>query len=244
MKIYNTTSEAYLGIMADVMDNPEYICAPRGQKIKEILTYSVRILKPDPSPIITKDPARNIVIRSYTQKELTWYLNGSNKVEDAVKISKFWGKIVNPDDKTINSNYGHLLFKDESEGHPQWSNEYVSPYEWAKNSLLQDKDSRQAIMRINKPCHSFANNRDFVCTMYLNFHIRDDQLHCAAKMRSSDIFTGIVYDWPFFIYVQSKLLLQLKRQYKDLKLGYFTFSTDSLHIYERNFDAINKMLGR
>lgn len=244
MNIYETTSEAYLGLMSDVMDNPEFICAPRGQDIKEILNYSVRIKNPQINPLITKDLKRNLIIENYTDKELKWYLSASVDVDDAVKISKFWGKLVNPDGKTINSNYGYLLFKDRSEGHPEFSANNITPYEWGKQSLLRDKDSRQAIMRVNKSKHCFETNKDFVCTMYLNFHIRDNKLNCTTRMRSSDLYVGIVYDWPFFIYVQHKLLQELRSKYNDLELGYFTFSTDSLHIYERNFGVINKMLGR
>ena len=43
MKEYSNIHEAYLGTLADVYDNPEYVCAPRGQQIREKLDYSFKI---------------------------------------------------------------------------------------------------------------------------------------------------------------------------------------------------------
>jgi thymidylate synthase len=243
MNRFKTTSEAYLALINDVMFNCQYESSPRGQKIKEILHYSVEITNPTSETLKTLNKERNAKIAAYTDKELKWYLSGSLNVDDAKEISSVWEKLVNPDKTTINSNYGHLLLKDESEGHPIFSENKITPYEWAKNSLLKDKDSRQAIMRVNKPKHCFYRNEDFVCTMYLNFHIRNNKLHCLAKMRSSDLMFGIVYDWPFFIYIQETLLEDLKSKYPEINIGSFVFQTDSLHIYQRNFKTMLDMIG-
>ena len=64
----------------------------------------------------------------------------------------------------------------------------------------------------------------------------------SVRMRSSDLHFGVVYDWPFFMKLQEMMCEELKTQYPDLKLGFFTFSTDSLHIYERSFKEVEQML--
>jgi thymidylate synthase len=233
---YGNVDDAYLGALKQVRDEPDYECAPRGQSVKEIQYYQTTVLYPESRAIVTADKERNKVIESYTEKEMEWYLSGDRSVESAMKISKFWGKLANPDG-TINSNYGHLLFKDTSEGNGG------TPYEWALNALKKDKDTRQAVMRFNKPKHCYDGNKDFVCTMYANAHIRLDKLNFVVRMRSSDLHFGVVFDWPFFIRVQEMLIADLKDPYPELTIGSFTFSTDSLHIYERSFDVVNKMIG-
>lgn len=243
MFTYDNVHEFYLKALFQVYYNYDYKCAPRDQQIKEKLNFMAEITHPTSEAIVTKDPDRNKIIVDYTQREKDWYLSGSRDVEDAMEISKFWGKIANPDG-TINSNYGDLIFHDESEGDTTFSPKMRVPWEFAKNALLTDKDTRQAIVRFNKPRHSYVGNKDFVCTMYGNFHIRNDKLIFSVRMRSSDMFFGIVYDIPFFILLQEKMLAELKCTYPTLTIGHFNFMTDSLHIYERNFTAIKKMIGK
>lgn len=232
---YNDASQAYLHELRNVMDNYEYKSAPRGQETRELLHAQFSIKNPTSKSIITKDEERNKVIASYLEKEFKWYMLCNRKADSAP--SKFWLKIADKDGN-INSNYGHLVFEDKSEGGG------ITPWSWAKESLLKDNDTRQAILRFNKPKHCVEGNKDFVCTMYANFHIRDNRLHMVTRMRSADLFTGPVYDIPFFIKLQEMMLNELQTEGLELEMGEFTFSADSLHIYERNFEAVHKMLGR
>ena len=117
MRVYDTTSEAYLGTLKDVFINYDYIAAPRDQKVREKYDYQFKVLYPTADPIVTLDLLRNSVIADYTRKEMALYLSGSNKVADFAKASKFWEKLANPD-KTINSAYGHLIWHNKSAGNP------------------------------------------------------------------------------------------------------------------------------
>ena len=117
MKIYNNIHEAYLGTLADVLNNYEYSPSPRGQKTREMMDYSFKIKNPTTETIITNDIERNKVIKSYTEKEIELYNSGTNLVEDFSKASKFWLKLANPDG-TVNSAYGHLIWKKKSHGNP------------------------------------------------------------------------------------------------------------------------------
>lgn len=165
---YNDTSQAYLHELRNVLESYEYKSAPRGQETRELLHSQFSIKNPTSESIITKDEERNKVIASYLEKEFKWYMSCNRKADSAP--SKFWLKIADKDGN-INSNYGHLVFEDKSEG------DGITPWSWAKESLLKDNDTRQAILRFNKPKHCVKGNKDFVCTMYANFHIRDNRLH-------------------------------------------------------------------
>ena len=62
-------------------------------------------------------------------------------------------------------------------------------------------------------------------------------------MRSNDLMLGLVYDLSWFISFMYRMQDELKAIYPDLEIGYYTHHVHSLHIYEKNEQAIIKMLG-
>lgn len=255
MKTYETLHEAYLGSLADVYDNPDHIAEPRGQRTREKLDYQFRVLKPTTEPVVTKDEERNKVIVDYTAKEVALYDSCSNQVDDFAKASKFWTKLANPDG-TVNSAYGYLIWKNKSHGHPHfegtskglndfWNAQFKrTPWEWAKTSLLADKDTRQAILRFSLPQHQWVGNKDQTCTLHGIFLIRENKLNLTITMRSNDLTLGLVYDLPWFISLMYRMCEELKGTYPELEIGTYTHQVHSLHIYDRDQEKILKMLGR
>lgn len=263
--IYNDIHEAYLGTLADVYDNPQFKCAPRGQACREVLDYKFVVTNPVAEPLVTKDEQRNEVIKSYTEKECELYDSGTNSAEDFGKASKFWLKLANPDG-TVNSAYGHLIKHKKSHGNPFYeyaeamegmSSEAVSaflsqqaqegmrtPWEWCVDALRADKDTRQAVLRFSLPEHFYKGNKDMTCTLEGNFHIREDKLYFSVHMRSNDLMLGLVYDLPWFISLMDDMIGELKDLYPDLTKGSYTHKVDSMHIYERDEEKVFKMLGR
>lgn len=76
-------------------------------------------------------------------------------------------------------------------------------------------------------------SNDNPCTMYLKARIdEDNKLHLTTVMRSSDIYYGLPYDVPFFVFVQKCLIRQLAVLYPTLTLGSYTHMANSLHFYE------------
>ncbi len=259
MKTYDDIHKAYIGTIEDVLDNPDYTCAPRGQKIIEKVDYSFKITNPTCEPIVTMDQERNVVIAEYTAKETALYDSCSNLVQDFAKASKFWEKIANPDG-TINSAYGYLIWNKKSQGNLFYetgmmpymlpvidvahSECYRTPWEWAKLSLLKDKDTRQAVMAFALPEHRWAGNKDQVCTLHGNWLIRDDRLNLSIVMRANDLSKGLVYDLSWFVSLMDRMLEELKPTYSDLTKGSYTHTAHSIHIYEKDLPQIKKMIGR
>ena len=241
MKIYNDINEAYLKVLKDVYNNPDYRAAPRGLPIREKIDYSFAILYPTSEPIKTADAERNKVIDDYTRKEVELYNSGTNKVADFAKASKFWEKLANPDG-TINSAYGFLIWKYYS-CTSNFNNRAMTPWEWAKESLLADKDTRQAVMHFALAEHKWLGNKDQVCTMHSNWLIRDNKLNLTVTMRSQDMVKGAAYDWPWFISLMDKMLEELKPAYPTLEKGKYTHICHSIHCYEKDADIILKMIG-
>jgi len=246
--------DAYISALRNVWYNYEYRCSPRGLPIREITDYTFRVTIPICEPIETADEERNKVIERYTKQEVDLYNACTNRVEDFAKASKFWNKLVNPDECTINSAYGYLIWKNRSVGNPKWesgirrpcqenSHCQRTPWDWCVESLRRDKDTRQAILRFSLPEHQWFGNKDQVCTMHGNFLIRDDCLNLIIIMRSNDLMKGLVYDLPWFVSLIDRMVDDLKDTYPNLRKGTYTHMSHSMHIYEKDEAAILKMIG-
>lgn len=253
MRTYKTIHEAYLAALRDVWYEPEYRSAPRGLPVREILNYTFTVLYPVAESIVTKDVQRNNTILEYTLKENELYNSCSNRAEDFIKASKFWDKIKNPDN-TINSAYGYLIWGNPSHGDARFEHEVEpkynldidykrTPWRWCRESLIQDKDTRQAILRFSLPEHQWMGNKDQTCTIYGIFMIREDRLYLSMFMRSNDLMKGLVYDLSWFISLMDRMVEELKPTYPTLKKGTYTHTSNSMHIYEKDGPAILKMLG-
>lgn len=227
-----TFAKAYKNLLFEVYSNYDYETAPRGMNIREIMNCAVEIQNPYSN--LFKNEVRDLPMK-YLKKELALYLSGRYDVEGFGEASKFWKKIAN-DDGTINSAYGNLIFKmdDTPNKFTQWR--------WALYSLIQDKDTRQAVMHFNRTCHQYLGVKDFPCTLEMIFHIRNNKLNATTVMRSNDVIKGTTFDIPFFMLVQQMMLNSLKKVYPDLEMGTYTHLAHSMHLYESDFELVGKML--
>lgn len=200
------------------------ITQPRDMKVKEL---TVQTLEFDPA-----FPFANFNKRKFNWKyfagELAWYLRKDRDVDYIDNFSSMWSTLTNPGTNEINSNYGSLLFNDQ--------------LQWVLDSLKADKNTRQAIAFLNQPKFQFKGNKDFVCTMYLNFFIRDNKLNMKVQMRSNDIFYGLTFDAPFFAFVHQHMRLWLLETYPDLELGTYFHCADNIHFYERHFELAENII--
>lgn len=225
-------SEAYKKVLDKLINDPEYVVCPRGQKVNEVPNCALVISDPTSNAYINE---RRSSQKEYIQSEFEWYFSGSNTIEEISKHAKMWKSLLNPDGKTVNSAYGYLLFNDKNE-------HGITEYQWAIESLKRDKDSRQAIMHFNKPRHLFFENKDQVCTLEGTFQIRENKLNFTIVMRSNDAILGLPTDVAFFTVLQQQALRHLQKYYPELELGTYTHVVHSLHVYERNFECVKEML--
>jgi len=224
-------SEVYENSLRDLYYNPEFESSPRGLAIKE--NNGVVLEIKDPLSSIYYNKRRGSSLK-YISAELLWYFLGRRDVSFIDKFASFWKTIQNSDG-TVNSSYGYLLFKKLNDfGYTQ--------YEWALNSLIKDPESRQAIMHFNLPEHQYDRNKDFVCTMYGIWNIRNNKLNFTIHMRSNDAILGTPTDIAFFTVLQQQMLNHLKKKYPNLTIGKYTHIIDSYHIYYKNFKLVKEML--
>jgi thymidylate synthase len=216
-------SNQFTGIINRINDTGSE-SQPRNLKVRELIygQFDVDSTLPFAS---FKDRAFNW---KYFAGEVAWYLKKDCDIDYINKFSNFWKGITNPNSNNINSNYGSLLFG--------------SQLKWCLDSLKSDDNTRQAIAFLNQPKFQFEGNKDFVCTMYLNFFIRDNKLNMKVQMRSNDIFYGLTFDAPFFAVVHQHMLLWLKESKPTLELGTYTHFADNIHYYERHFELSEQIL--
>lgn len=233
MKVYSGESFAsvYRESLNDLFHNPNYESSPRGLEIKENLGVALEITNPISSLYSNQ---RRGSQNKYIAGEFLWYFLGRKDVEYIKKYSSFWERIQN-EDGTVNSSYGYLLFKNRNQFD-------FTQYEWAMNSLIADSDSRQAIMHFNLPDHQYSGNKDFVCTMYGIWQIRDNKLNFTIHMRSNDAILGTPTDIAFFTMLQQQAALHLRSKYPNLQVGKYTHIVDSYHIYGTNYQLVEEML--
>ena len=219
-------NDIYKQICYALIHNPDYILSPRSLKTNELINVTLHINSPVQRILTLK--SRHISLY-YLAGELCFYLSGSRSLAFISHYSKFWNKISD-NGRTVNSCYGYKIFKKKT-------NKF-SQFECARQKLLRDKDTRKAIIMLHTDENNVLYSKDNICTIYLQFFIRDDFLILITHMRSNDIFFGLTYDIPFFTILQEIMLVHLRRKYPYLKLGTYIHNAGSMHFYEKDRNVI------
>lgn len=209
--------------------------SPRGQKINFIQNCNFTILR----PITVSGTESRPYNWDYAINEIKLYLSGDCSVESFSKISKFWSKLSNPDNSTINSNYGYRILHKQINA--SFETDCKTQWDFCKKQLINDRDTRQALMFVSGQDVQFNNNKDFICTLSYMFDISDNKLNLTVSRRSQDLFYGFPYDYVWEVYLMNRMLSEIKEKYPELELGSYTLLCNNLHIYERNFEIFNKM---
>lgn len=227
----NTFCDVYKQLLHLVYFRPEYVTKPRDLEIKECMNVGFEVNNPLYS--LYHNGKRSSPI-NYILDELAWYLTCDRKVDWIGTKASLWKQITDEND-LVNSNYGNLLFS------------RLTPYnntqfQWAYQSLINDKDTRQAFMHFNDSNHQYFTNKDQVCTLYGIFHIRNNKLNFTIHMRSSDIIFGLATDVAIFCLFQQQMLKLLQEKYTDLELGTYTHISNSLHVYSRHYGLVEEII--
>ena len=188
--------------------------APRGQMTREL--RNVVITLNDPTDCLMLGMGRNMNSRLAVMEALQLiggFSDPARMAEVAPNTKQFW-------------NGGILLGAYGPRIRPQMSA--------AVHRLIEDPYTRQAVVTIWDPQYDQQDGvRDIPCTISFNWHIRDGRLHQTTHMRSNDIFWGWTYDAVMFTQLQCSLAHVL-----NIDVGTYTHVVDSMHVYERDFDAI------
>lgn len=204
--------------------------SPRGLKTKELVFSTIEI--ENPKNCIVRNKHRKLS-REYIEKEIDWYLAGTKSIDLIKDHAKTWSQIA--DEKgEVNSAYGWQIFTQET---PMGR----SQFDFVCEKILCDESTRQAVININQLTHKYPT-KDFPCTLSLQLIVRNGKLHMLCNMRSSDLIWGLCNDVPFFVYIQTMICETLNKAGLDLELGSYCQATASLHVYERFFKMIDRVI--
>lgn len=225
----------YFKILYDKIINEDFVIDKTGVKTVEIFGAKVEGLNPLQSLLNFNEVKKTSV--QYTEKELNWYLSQSLSITNYVDDIQIWNAVCTKDDKKeINSNYGYLIF----------SKENYNQFENCKNELINNKESRRAVMLYNRPSIWYEYNRDgmsdWICTYANQFFIRNNKLYSLYMMRSNDAVYGWINDFFWSCYVYNELYSELREVYPDLQIGTIDWFSGSWHLYERHFDLLKKIV--
>lgn len=215
-------NDAWLKVIRNLEESGKE-SSPRGQKIKELQNVSV-VIK-DPKKRILSLPIRKMSL-PYAFGEFLWYLSARNDVSMMEYYSKKM-KGFSDDGFTLNSAYGYRIFgKHKDLPFDQWK--------FVVDKLQEDPDSRQAVIHLHTPNNK--PTKDEVCTLSLQFFIREGKLDMVVNMRSNDIIWGFTYDVFNFTSLQELMANEL-----NVEVGTYYHNAASMHIYEKDFSYFDYM---
>ncbi len=195
------------------------IVAPREQKTRELLGVSIRLTCPRNRLIYHSKRKYNF---AFNIAETFSYLAGINSVQ----YLDFWNsnyKQFSDNGVNFRGNYGERL-------------KFYIPELIEK--LKSDPDTRQATLSIYNSEDMMRETKDTPCTLALDFKIRGGRLYLHVFMRSNDLIFGLQYDLVAFTLMQEIIANTV-----GVKLGNYTHTTASLHVYEKHWDLLKDMIG-
>lgn len=204
----------------DLLITEDFVIDKSGVKTVEILNANF---------LANEESIFGKVNYDYIKKEIDWYLSQSLSINDMNKpIPKIW-KAVADLDGYINSNYGWCIFSEKN----------GNQYKHVVKKLLDNPDTRQAVMIYNRPNMHTLAGKDFMCTNTVQYFIRNNKLHAVVNMRSNDAIFGYKNDRAWQQFIHRKLLsdLNIEKMYRYSE-GDIHWNVGSLHIYETHFELI------
>jgi len=236
---YNNLNHLWRDTLSRIMTCGDELNSRAG-KTKEILGFQAVLTDPLNNTLLGF-PERKFSL-SYACAEMLWYLSGAGKIDMIKNYAPSYSRFA--ENGWAYGAYGYrweknpgFVYENQIFFHPNGKNQLE-----AVIHLLKEKpNTRQAIITMwdsGDLLHAIlGDHKDLPCTISLKFFVRNDKLHLIADMRSNDAWLGLPYDIFCFTTLQRIIAAECK-----LQLGSYIHQAGSEHIYEKNFEKINKIL--
>jgi len=225
---YLSNMHLFVSSTIHLKHEPEFKCKPRGMFIHEDIGWQGRI--EDPRNRLVYSPLRKWDI-VYGLGEFLWYASGSESLDMISYYAPSYGRFSD-DGETLYGAYGPRIFVEKASIKTQFAPK--SGWQSVVDTLKKDPDSRQAISLVwrEEDMHK-TDTKDYPCTVYLHFLIRDNKLCMISNMRSNDVWLGIPNDIFCFTMLQELMASEL-----GLDMGFYQHNDGSLHMYESTLDKL------
>lgn len=221
--MYKNSTHALIAGLENILNNGRKITV-RGNEVKEILSQLIRIENPAERVIITPFRKNNIFS---TIAETIWVIGGRNDLD---YLSHYLHRAIefSDDGKTWRGGYG-----------PRLRNWYgYDQFKLVVDLLLDDRNSRRAVMIIFDPAKDYVKSKDIPCNNWLHFIIRENKLHLNVSIRSNDViwgFSGInTFEWS--------VLHEMMAFWTNTQVGEFSYFISSFHLYKRHYKRAQNII--
>lgn len=195
---------------------------PRGMVTREVMGAHLELTGPR-RRFVDLPPFR-IINPAFAVAEAVWILSGS----DDPWIYEFNRALtLYADDGVLRGAYGPRLRR--------W-NGAVDQLDKVRRQLLEDPDSRRAVVTLYDPQRDHSDHRDVPCTLAYRFFLRNGRLVMHTTMRSQDLWLGFPYD-----VFTATLIQELLAGWLGAAVGEYHHHVDSLHLYAQNTGAAAAM---
>lgn len=220
-----TADEVWLKLAAAFRDEPLRTQVSRAGDTREILHAAISIRNPRRRWVVSRVPALN---PAFALAEAIWILAGR---DDSAFLNYFNPKLPNFAGRgaRYHGAYGYRLRCHL--GMDQLSRAY--------EALKHNPSSRQVVLQVWDARSDLPGERglpvaeDIPCNVLAMLKVRDGRLEWTQIIRSNDLFLGVPHN-----FVQFTVLQEVLAGWLGMEAGPFNVLSDSLHVYERDRDAI------
>lgn len=224
MKKHSSMNEVYSNVITDLRCDGNLVDSYQNGscigEVIELLNYQVTLT--DPTKLGIVHPKRKWK-ENYALAEFLFYIGANRKIGNMYKKAAIW-EVISDEWDEVESNYGTYIFNSN----------------WLRTvkELMANPGSRRAVIPILNEKHLRKNEKDYPCTGYIQFQIRESKLYLTWNMRSCDAIFGLCNDMFCASMIQQMMLNELRLEEHYVTLGNLTFNLGSLHIYKRHWDLL------
>lgn len=219
-----SASALWRDTVAAVLENGR-ACAPRGLATWEAVGAHLTLTRPRRRLVCV--PGKRVINAAFAAAETVWILAG---VDDE------WIYTYNEqlrqftDDHVLRGAYGPRLRAWADAGTETGGvGGSVDQLDQVRRELVEDPDTRRAIIELWNPARDHRGHRDVPCTLGYHFLLREGRLEMHTRMRSQDLWLGFCYD-----IFAATVLHELMAGWVGAELGDYHHHVTSLHLYDEH----------
>lgn len=211
-------AEDYSFILRTIRDKGDEV-SPRGLLTRELLSFTLELR--DPQRSLVRGTERKIHT-GLAAAEALQLIGGFSDPGAMQKVSPHFEQFM--DGGVFHAPYG-----------PRVATQIQEAINWMK----RDADTRKAWVQVWNPLQDLwtHDTRDHPCTTAFQFMIRQGKLNMHVFMRANDAWRGFPYDVFQFTQLQ-----QAVAECMWLELGTYYHHATSMHLYEDNLEAIDRLI--
>lgn len=230
---YTSISEALPEILVELVQGGNEEVTRNGSAV-EILNAQIVLTEPSRREVLCPGRGANVFAQI---AETMWVLSGRNDIE---WLSAYLprAKDYSDDGDTWRGAYGPRLRR--FGGWPHQNNEGqmgFDQWQYVIDTLRSDPSSRRAVISIYDPNTDVPAGKDVPCNDFLQFQVRDYQLHMTVTVRSNDLMWG----WSGINAFEWSTMQEITAQLLGVSVGTLTFNIGNLHLYETHWKKAERV---